>query len=320
MNWRRRALIGALALVSIALAWFALVELPEIRARGLPAEIDPIQRAQMANEYRRTNWQMVAGSVLLWGLWLTHRRIRAMEKQARVAEEGQVTDRFAKAIEHLGNEQMPVRLGGIYSLERIAKDSPRDHPAVMEVMCALLRHYKPSERGPTYMPPADIQAAATVVARRDPSLDAGFRVNLYGAYLRNVTLNHARLDYADLCNATLTNANVYSATLRHAALQGAQCDYTRFGWADLREARFARANLRSSYFFEADLRGAAFHDPVDQPKGPDLTGAKLEKANLAGTDLTYAHGLTREQLAAAQTDASTATPIAFEARPGPEED
>jgi hypothetical protein len=51
-----------------------------------------------------------------------------------LARQGQVTDRYTKAIEQLGSDKLEVRIGGIYALERIAHDSPRDHPTIMEVL------------------------------------------------------------------------------------------------------------------------------------------------------------------------------------------
>ena len=50
-----------------------------------------------------------------------------------------MTERYTKAIEQLGEDKLDVRLGGIYSLERVARDSPRDHPTVMEVLTAFIR-------------------------------------------------------------------------------------------------------------------------------------------------------------------------------------
>jgi len=40
-----------------------------------------------------------------------------------LTEQGQVTDRYTKAIEQLGSDKLDVRIGGIYALERIARDS-----------------------------------------------------------------------------------------------------------------------------------------------------------------------------------------------------
>jgi hypothetical protein len=57
-----------------------------------------------------------------------------------LTEQGQVTDRCTKAIEQLASDKgLDVQTGGIYALERIAGDSPRDHPTVMEVLAAFIR-------------------------------------------------------------------------------------------------------------------------------------------------------------------------------------
>lgn len=54
---------------------------------------------------------------------------------------------YATAIEQLASERLVVRLGGIAWLERLAKDSARDHPMVMEVLSAFVRAH--SDPAPT---------------------------------------------------------------------------------------------------------------------------------------------------------------------------
>ena len=74
------------------------------------------------------------------------------EENLRLAREGQITERFTRAIDQLGatdeanNKKLEIRLGGIYALERIAgdslamEDSPgRDYSTVMEVLTAYVR-------------------------------------------------------------------------------------------------------------------------------------------------------------------------------------
>jgi hypothetical protein len=61
-------------------------------------------------------------------------------------ERAKITDRFANAIGQLGDDVPEVRLGGIYALERIARDSRRDHGAVVEVLTAYVRTRAPSRR------------------------------------------------------------------------------------------------------------------------------------------------------------------------------
>ena len=59
-----------------------------------------------------------------WRARTADEQAKTAKKQAGIAEEGQFTDRFSAAVEHLGSEQLPVRLGGIYALWRLAKASP----------------------------------------------------------------------------------------------------------------------------------------------------------------------------------------------------
>jgi hypothetical protein len=61
---------------------------------------------------------------------------------ARAYRTGQITERFTKAIEQLGEEdedgepRLEIRLGGIYALERIARDSVQDYGQIMEILTA----------------------------------------------------------------------------------------------------------------------------------------------------------------------------------------
>ncbi len=53
-----------------------------------------------------------------------------------------MTDRYTKAIEQIGSAKLDVRIGGSYALERVARDSARGHPTIMEVLAAFVReHY-----------------------------------------------------------------------------------------------------------------------------------------------------------------------------------
>jgi hypothetical protein len=51
----------------------------------------------------------------------------------------QTSDRFGKAIEHLGSDNLDVRLGGIYALDKLAWDTPSEHADVYNVLTAFVR-------------------------------------------------------------------------------------------------------------------------------------------------------------------------------------
>jgi ABC-type Fe3+ transport system permease subunit len=78
-------------------------------------------RLKLQNDARATLLQALAGGVLLLGAYFTWR-------QLGVTREGQITDRYTKAVDQLGSDHLDVRVGGIYALERIARDSPTIGP------------------------------------------------------------------------------------------------------------------------------------------------------------------------------------------------
>ncbi len=79
--------------------------------------------------------QILGGAALLSGLYFTWRTLQ-------VNREGQITERYTRAIDQLGktdddgNKLFEIRVGGIYALERIAKESEEDHWPIMEVLTA----------------------------------------------------------------------------------------------------------------------------------------------------------------------------------------
>ncbi|MEU6268345.1 hypothetical protein [Saccharopolyspora shandongensis] len=55
------------------------------------------------------------------------------------SEERRITELQAKAGEQLGSEQAPVRLNGMYSLERLANNYPQLRQTIVNLICAYLR-------------------------------------------------------------------------------------------------------------------------------------------------------------------------------------
>ena len=108
---------------------------------------------------------LAAGVFAAGALAFTARNFTLSRRTLNLTEQGQVTDRYTKAIEQLGSDKLDVRIGGIYALERIARDSPRDHPTVMEVLTAFIREHSHEQRPPP--DPGD--------QKRKPSIRPTFR-------------------------------------------------------------------------------------------------------------------------------------------------
>jgi hypothetical protein len=65
------------------------------------------------------------------------------EEQTASDRERRITESFAKAVEQLGNDKLETRLGGIYTLERIARESEREYWPIMETLTAFVRERVP---------------------------------------------------------------------------------------------------------------------------------------------------------------------------------
>jgi hypothetical protein len=75
-------------------------------------------------------------------------QLRNAQAQLDLTRQGQITERFESAIAQLGaaddgNPRLEVRLGGIYALEQIAKDSTEYYGPVIEVLTAYVRQNAP---------------------------------------------------------------------------------------------------------------------------------------------------------------------------------
>jgi hypothetical protein len=173
---RRVAIIGVagiaatLALIG-ALIW-PLTDLLAAHDVGVIAGAARTGQMQVAREAVRTQLLTVAAGIFVAGtLWFT-------AQNYRLARQGHVTDRYTKAIEHLGADKLDIRIGAVYALERIARDSAADHPTVMEVLAAFVREHSrepwpPPDPSGTAADPAerrtrpDLEAAMTVIGRRN---------------------------------------------------------------------------------------------------------------------------------------------------------
>ena len=256
---------------------------------------------------------VVAVVALYFTMQQTSEELRATRDQVGLSEQGQLTDRFSKAVEQLGTQDsLEVRLGGIYALERIALDSARDHPTVMEVLSACVREHAPrttcTSLALSARPTTDVQAILTVIARRDENRDRD-TLDLNNTCLPGASFGSTSLVGADLSRTDLSGANLIGANLNGANLGAANLGAADLGAADLGAADLGAADLRGAFFDVANLSYANL-------TGANLTGAHLERANLSGANLTNAN-LTHAHLIYANLTGANLTGADRTCRAGP---
>jgi Pentapeptide repeats (8 copies) len=273
----------------------------------------PQSLAKQINDVRTTLLQALAGGVLALGAYFTYR-------QLRVTREGQITDRYTKAVDQLGHDELDVRLGGIYALERIARDSPPDRATIEEVLTAFVRGHapwpvppappslqaitqrlvtlaqrhrslpqrrtakdtarqdqqgQPDEEGAEPQgPTADVQAAMTVLSRRQHPPDG----------LRELDLTKVDLRRAELARANLQGAALFDANLQRVMLAGANLQDVMLARANLQGAVLFHANLQGAELAHVDLQGAAADEATRWPDGWDKAKAKAKARGVRYSD------------------------------------
>lgn len=263
----------------------------------------------LENQSRAILAQILGGIAIGIGLYYTWRRITIAEEDLKitqenlkVAQESQITERFTRAIDQLGNEKIEIRLGGIYALERISMESDKDYLPIMKILAAYIREKssvtkknietkEADEQNKSNRLPTDIQVILEVICKRKHSFkekldlqntnlqNAQFfnghleEANLKGANLNRADLAGSYLEGADLEEANLERANLWVADLKHANLLRADLGRAYLSEANLEHANLAMTNLTEVNFGGANLKNASFYKA-------DLTMTNLQEADL----------------------------------------
>jgi uncharacterized protein YjbI with pentapeptide repeats len=271
-------------IVGLSLCTLLLWQIPNWEVSSLRSAYSEIDVIEAEDKARATLAQIMGGAFILAGLGFTWWRIE-------VARQGQITERFTRAVEQLGSADMAIRVGAVFALERIAHESEKDRASIIDLLAAFTRdHCGLSNSGTAPAREAhristDAQTALTVLGRlvKNEDLDKiGRTVDLRETDLRGATLDDSNfpgavftgacLDGASLVRTNLRKAVFLSASLEMANLTDANLDL-----ADLEQARAPHADLSGAYLAGANLKGTHL-------EGADLNGACLE-----GMILTLTH-------------------------------
>jgi uncharacterized protein YjbI with pentapeptide repeats len=273
------------------------------------------ERLTNANEIRTVLIEALVGFAILVGAVVTWQQLQSNTALLKLTQDQQVTERYRESVSQLGEDDVVVRLGGIYSLERLASDSRLDQRSIYRVLTAFIRTRSPwpprtptaKERPTRSINPMeidslrkrspDIQQALSVVSSPDRSLP--FRAMLVDVDLRGAVLGSADLNQADLRNAHLDFADarvdegVRVLTLREADLRTATMTDAKLKRADLWKAKLQGSDLRRANLDGATLCGAKLRHENQ------LGDAKVAEASFVGAvyddKTTFPDGFVPEQ-------------------------
>ncbi|MGW6496252.1 pentapeptide repeat-containing protein [Nonomuraea angiospora] len=234
--------------------------------------------------------QLLSTSGVLFGLLFTAAGLFYTARSLDATQEGQITERYTRAMEQIGSDTLEGRVGAIYALERISRDSPRDQRTVVDVLATYLRE-RSLKKGKDLRSPADIQAALAVIARNKPAgtppptgpaWSAQHWVNLSGIRATGLTLVNADLSGADLTGTDFGHREYIERADGSIRWVRSFLDHANLSYADMGDATWIRVSLSG-----ANLTGASFGGA--DLTNIDLSGARLVGANLANAKVRYAN-------------------------------
>ena len=189
--------------------------------------------------------------ITLLTLHFTGRRANAMLQQAEAMTAGQITNLLSKSVEHIGNESIFMRTGGIKLLERVALDNQDDVRSVVDILSTYIR--KRTTLGVKKIrPDEDIVAAVYTLSRItkkyvDYMKKENIQPDLRRSCLRGIEGDIESLSFKGW---NLTKIDFQSVILPTAYFQGAL----------LSEADFQKASLFAVIFEDAFIDSADFKD------------------------------------------------------------
>lgn len=293
--------IGISIILGVATWWIPIWQVPS----GI---VDVKEIAELENSYRTTLIQALGGLFFLVTASLTLRNIR-------LADDKQVAERFSKSVEMLGNsEKLEVRVGGIYSLEKISEDSAERYSSVVidilasfvkrnSMFIEIKKYDENLSRAELYQYqaigievdqlkelesiPSDIQAALSVLKRLSVSMESRTSLNLsfsrlVGADLRESKFNNIDLRSADLTLCDCQDVRILNSNLSFIKLRGSVLIGASLAGCNLLGGKLYRSDCRNANFKKSNLSGVDF-------RKANLTGAILNSSNMVLTDLRGAN-------------------------------
>lgn len=191
----------------------------------------------------------------------TDRQGQLLSERAAVAAEHdaterRITDLYVKAVDQLGSERAPVRLGAMHALGRLGQANPGLRQTVTEVICAYLRipfdwPTESSQHGSARHPTSKEELQVRLTAQRvlaehlrrasgDDSIPDAFwpeidLIDLSGAHLIDINLSRCRVKTVQCNHATFSGESLFrELSCDLAFVQNAVFD----GFADFRGAVF----------------------------------------------------------------------------------
>ncbi len=195
-----------------------------------------------------------------------------LEEQRRSNISREILDQYVKAVDQLKDDNIAVRLGGIYSLEKImnspAKEAIEYHDTIIELMCAYIKdkrkiQYNVLKKVDVVNLEFDIIAILKIIDRRvnrnnEKCIIDLSNTNWICADLELMNFNDINFNYSHFNKASIRDACFNNVSLVGAKFEEAICWNSEFI-----NCSFLNSNFSKSQFDDATITNAILTNPFD---------------------------------------------------------
>ena len=252
-------------------------------------------------EYYKFFGLMISGLLLLWQAILAGIRTEQGNKNVEIANENvkignknieiqinnAIEERFKNAISLIGSDNAATRLGAIYALDHIAKDTYNKEKSytktIFQILCSYIRETTNNDEYKIKFkdkPSVEIQTIIDLLFKS--------HLNNFNGYIEL----QADLSYSYLCGADFNKAHCKGANFSFSHCEGsffesANCEGSFFWNTHCEGANFCRSHCEGADFRYSHCAGATFFHVCFKDAnfvGADCSGTSFGDADCAGVN------------------------------------
>jgi len=266
-----------LIILTVAIGISAIVFLPRLVANNY-VNSRKEKRFEIENESRKTLIQILGGVAFFSTFYFSYQTYNLSYEQ-------QITNRYTETIKLLSNENREVRIGALYGLERLFKDSKKDQISILQIINAYIRNrtisisdmvvinyldlfFKKPEVDDYSCPfhnlpkniaqynrdsilySLDIQVAINILGHSNNGL---IRLDFSKLDLRGINFSNLNLSNSDFKNSILSHSDFRNSIIDSCDFDYAYCNSSTFSSSKIRKTTFSSAMLADANFYQADL-------------------------------------------------------------------
>ena len=269
--------------------WIGIIFIMAVIILGLVFIVDlseyffgGIKNSNAKGEYLKTILQISGGIVIILGAYQSLKIVDSMNDNNKLVEKGNIAERFKNAIAMLEEKNSNTCLGGIYSLDNIAKDNEEYREQVFNILISFINNKTkdmsswdeiPIPKRFDVSPSIEVQTIIKILFSKDKilyrNLLGDFKDSkLYGGnfddmnftncsfsdvefqnssfrktFFINCNVNRTNYTYSQIINADFTGSKIYKSILECCFFT-----FTHFTAARIKETSFICSNINTTDF------------------------------------------------------------------------